>query len=422
MFIEKKLKNGINVVLAPLKDTKAVTALVLVKVGSRHETKVTNGMAHFLEHMMFKGTKKRPTTLHISHELDSIGASYNAFTGKDHTGYYIKADVRELPLLLDMLSDLLLNATLPDVEIQREKNVIVEEINMYEDNPMMFIGDLFERLLYDGSKLGWEIAGTREGVRAMTRKQMVDFRTAFYHPARITIGIAGNIDDTLFSDVEKLFGRAKKKPFGKTFTPYTHKQKKPRVRILKKQTEQVHLALGFPAFKRGDKRLPALHMLHAILGGTMSSRLFIAVRERQGLCYYVRSGVDTLEDTGSFVVTAGLSADKIEKAITIIMRELKKIRDKGVTKKELDKAKHNLRGKSTLALEETSAVVDWYARQTMFGDKIKTPDQKIAEVFTVTREDVQKVARQVIDFQRTNLAMIGPFDDEKPFLDLISIK
>ncbi len=418
MYTLHTLDNGIKVVLAPLKDTKAVTALVLVKVGSRYETKPTNGMAHFLEHMMFKGTKKRPSMLHISHELDSIGASYNAFTSKDHTGYYIKADVRELPLLLDMLADLLLNATLPDVEIQREKNVIVEEINMYEENPMMYIGDLFEQSIYSGSTLGWEIAGSRDGIRAMTREQMTRFRTQYYHPARITVGIAGNIDASILPDIQKLFV-GKRRPFGTRYDAFRVTQRVPKVKLMYKETEQVNVALGFPALHHNDPRLPALQVLNVILGGNMSSRLFIAVRERRGLCYSIHSGADTLEDTGSFAVTSGLAAKKIKEALQIIVRELHRIRTTSVTPKELKKAQHYIRGKTTLALEESSAVVDWYARQVLFDQPVKTPDQKVSEIFNVTREDVGRVAREVINFSRANLALIGPFKEEAPFLKLL---
>lgn len=418
MFSEHKLSNGTRVILAPLKETKAVTALVLVKVGSRYETARTNGLSHVLEHMMFKGTKKWPTSLAISHTLDSIGAEYNAFTSKDHTGYYIKASEEEMPLVLEMLGELLLHAKLSAEELEREKNVIVEEIHMYEDNPMAHIGDVYEELLYGGSKLGWLISGSKETVLGMTQKDMLDYRDTYYHSGRVLIGVAGNVGKDSLKLIEKHF-RVPKKPFGKHFEPFIARQTKPRVKVSFKETTQVHMTLGFHGFKYGDKRLVATQLLHVILGGNMSSRLFIAVRERRGLAYYVRSGIDVYEDTGGFSVSAGLDASRIELAIQIIVKELERIRDKGVTAKELDKAKHYMRGHTTLALEETSAVVDWYAKQALFDQPMKTPEQKLKEVFAVTREQVRAVAKDLIDMRRANLAMIGPFKDEEKFLKLL---
>ncbi|MDO8582249.1 MAG: pitrilysin family protein [bacterium] len=418
MFSQHKLSNGTRVILAPFKDSKAVTALVLVKVGSRYETARTNGLSHVLEHMMFKGTKKWPTSLSISHALDSIGAEYNAFTSKDHTGYYIKASEEEMPLVLEMLSELLLHATLSAEELEREKNVIVEEIHMYEDNPMAHIGDVYEELLYGGSKLGWLISGSKETVMGMTQKDMLDYRDTYYHSGRVLVGVAGNVNEKTLKLVEKYF-RVPKKPFGQKYEPFVAKQTKPRVKVSFKETTQVHMTLGFYGFKHGDKRLAAAQLLHVILGGNMSSRLFIAVRERLGLAYYVRSGLDVYEDTGGFSVSAGLDASRIELALTTIIKELALIRDKGVTAKELDKAKHYMRGHTTLALEETSAVVDWYAKQALFDQPLKTPEQKLKEVFAVTREQVQAVAHDLIDMRRANLAMIGPFKDEEKFLKLL---
>ncbi len=419
MFSTHKLSNGTKVILAPLKETKAVTALVLVKVGSRYETPRTNGLSHVLEHMMFKGTGKWPTSLAISHTLDSIGAEYNAFTSKDHTGYYIKASVEEMPLVLEMLGELLLHAKLSAEELEREKNVIVEEIHMYEDNPMMHIGDVYEELLYGGSKLGWLISGSKETVLGMTQKDMLDYRDTYYHSGRVLVGVAGNVNKDTLQLVEKYF-RVPKKPFGQRFEPFVARQTKPRVKVQFKETTQVHMTLGFHGLKHGDKRLAAAQLLHVILGGNMSSRLFIAVRERRGLAYYVRSSVDTYEDTGGFSVSAGLDASRIELAIQIIVKELERIRDNGVTAKELDKAKHYMRGHTTLALEETSAVVDWYAKQALFNQPLKTPEQKLKEVFAVTRDHVQAVAKDLIDMRRANLALIGPYKEEEKFLTLLS--
>ena len=293
---------------------------------------------------------------------------------------------------------------------------------MYRDNPMMYIGVLFEALLFQGSTLGWDIAGTRESVRSMTRARMAAFRKHFYHADRMVFGLAGNIDTKVLPVIEERFGRLARRSYGKKFARFATHQRAPRILLHTRETEQVHLALGFPSYPRGDRRLPTLRILDSILGGNMSSRLFIAIRERKGLAYYVHSSIDTFEDTGSFAVGSGLTASKIEQAIKIIVKELHNIREHGVTEKELEKAKHFMRGKMTLALEETDAVVDWYAKQALFGHEVKTPEEKMKELFAVTNADIKRVACEIFNFSKVNLAMIGPFKgEEERFKKLLRI-
>jgi len=412
------LANNVRLITIAKDDTQAATILVMVRAGSRYESRRVNGVSHFVEHIMFKGTKKRPNTLAISKELDGVGAEYNAFTGKDYTGYYIKADVRHLPMAIDVLTDMLHNSLFDAKEIEREKNVIVEEINMYEDNPIMQVEEILEELLFAGNSLGWSIAGSRDNVRGMTRADLVNYRDQYYRGANVVVGLAGNIskkDIALL--VKKLKFPASKKL--NQFKSIKIDQRAPRVKIQFKETEQVQLALGFPAYGYTNAKLYALQLLSVIVGGNMSSRLFLSVRERNSLAYFIRSGLNVYEDTGAFTVQSGLDKKQIDRALKLIMTELAKAAKSGVTNDELARAKEYIAGKTALNLEDSSNVVQWYVQQELLTNKILTAEQKLAKFMTVTRADVAKVAKEVLVSKRANLAIIGPFKDEKHFADIL---
>lgn len=417
-----KLKNGFPVILIPLKESKSMTLLVLYRVGSRYEDlKINHGASHFIEHLMFKGTKKRPTTLDISKELDGIGAEFNAYTSKDHTGYYIRADAEKFPLACDILSDMLWNSKFDNKEIQREKGVIIEEIKMYEDQPMYYAEMLFERLVFQGNMLGPDIAGTEKSLRQMSRKDIIDYLGSFYEPRNGVIIVAGKINKNIKNLLNKYFVQKNnyKKIFKQEYEVFKNQQKETRVLLDCRKTKQVHLALGFPAYSYSHPDLYALHVLAVILGGNMSSRLFINVRERKGLCYYIRAQADVYQDTGNLMIRSGLDKDKIHEAIKIIMAELKKIKTRGITAKELKQAKEFLKGRLTLQLEETNDLAEFYGRQYLLTDELLTPEQKINKIFKVTIGQVNKVAKDLIKSEKLNLAMISPFKDKKGFLDLL---
>lgn len=421
MYKKIVLKNGIRVVLVPDEHTKAATVFVLYRVGSRYEQAKYNGVSHFIEHMMFKGTKRRPATADISRELDGVGAEYNAFTGKDMTGYYVKIDSRHLPLALDMLHDMLYCSKFEDKELQQERKVIMEEIHMYKDNPMRRIEDIVEEQVFNGSSLGWNIAGDQKSMDAITRASMLAYKNAFYTPERTVIAVAGNITSDTFPQIEKLFGRIPKKKTAPDFSAYQNAQKAPRIKVEFKETEQIQLALGFPAFAYGDKRLPALSVLGNILGGTMSSRLFIEVRERKGLAYSVRASADPFEDTGLFVVRAGLTKSRIDEAVKLICAQLVKIREKGVTSAELKRAKENIRGRVVLELEDSSDLAGYFGNQEIYLNEIKTPDERFAKINAVTAAEVLAVAKEIIRPDKASLALIGPFKDEARFAKLLKL-
>lgn len=412
------LKNGLPVHLIPFEGTDAATAFVLFKVGSRYEEAETNGAAHFIEHLMFKGTKRRPKTLDISRALDSVGADYNAFTSKSWTGYHVKADAAHLDLAVDLLHDMLFHSKFDKGEMDRERGVIVEEINMYRDNPMMRVEELLEQEMFAGSPLGRDIGGTEQTMRSMTREAVLAFRDAHYVPERAVVAVAGKVDRTVLPLLERTFGRARRArkpaaPFVPAVLPTPSKA--PRLIVENKDTKQIQVAMGFPGYPIGDDRVPAAHLLSVILGGTMSSRLFISVRERKGLCYFIRSSHQPMEDTGVFQVHSGLEAKRLKVAVATILRELKKARMGGVTARELKEAKENVRGRLRLALEDSSDRAEWFATQELFHKKVRAPEEYLKKLDRVTGAQVKAAARELLDLSRLTVAAIGPFKDEKDF-------
>jgi predicted Zn-dependent peptidase len=402
--------DGLRVIVVPKKDTSAVTLLVLFGVGSRYENKKISGVSHFVEHLMFKGTQRRPDTAMISKELDGVGAEYNAFTGKDHTGYYIKTDARHLALSIDMLSDMLVNSKFAAEEIQREKGVIIEEINMYEDNPMMYVEDVLEQLMFGDQPLGWSIAGWRETVNALTRQQIVDYYQEHYHPRNAVVIISGKISAGALKDLKRkliLPRQAKEK-----FPPVVIQQSQPAFRLLNKEAEQLQVALGFGAYSYRQAERYAASLLAIILGGNMSSRLFLSVRERQGLCYFIRCSQNIYQDTGALVIQSGLDKSRIEQALALILDELAKVKEQGVSAEELKRAKEFVRGKSTLDLEDSAALAQFFGSQELLQGKILTPAEQLKKIEAVTVKQVQKAAQEIFQKRKLNLAMIGPYQDK----------
>ncbi|MBI5135607.1 insulinase family protein, partial [Candidatus Uhrbacteria bacterium] len=368
-----------------------------------------------------KGTTRRPETLDISREIDGVGAAYNAFTSKDHTGFYVKIDARHSELAVDILSDILLNSLFAAKEMDKERTVIVEEINMYDDNPTMSIGDEFELLLYPNNTLGWLISGPRENIlKSITQPDIVEYYRHWYQPKNMIVVLSGNIPSGLPKIVNQAFKPLKATaPLGKPFVPLKRSVAKGRVRLKWKETEQIHIGLGSASYAHEDKRLPALEVLSVILGGNMSSRLFVSVREKRGLAYMVRAGVTPYEDTGNIMIHAGLDKSRLEEAITVILAELKSVCATGVTADELMRAKEFLAGHVALQLEDSSAVAQWYGGQQILLGHSKTPEDRLKEIRAVTRAGVQAVAKELFTPNNLRLAIIGPYKDPKPFEKLL---
>lgn len=412
MFTLTKQPNGLRVLTVPRLSATSVTFLLLFPVGSRHENKRVNGVSHFVEHLLFKGTKKRPTTLAISKELDSIGAEFNAFTSKEYTGYYIKTTPEHADLACDVLSDILFNSRFSANEIERERKVIIEEIKMYEDNPLMHIGELFESVIFRGHALGRPIGGEKEGIAKMARKDIVAYFNRNYRLREAVFTAAGNISVIAAEHLAKKYFSPALRGLSRSTSPYRKEQKQPQVLLdARESVQQAQIALGFPAYGYTHKNVPALKLLALILGGNMSSRLFIKIRERMGLAYAIRASIDHFVDTGYMVVQAGVDTGKAKKAVDAIMQELKRARDKGVTQKELEQARAYLRGQLFLRLEESDFVANWYTTQALFFDEMKSPEDRLAEYDALTCADIKCAAQDVLRPARANIAVIGPYKD-----------
>jgi len=411
MFKKTKLKNGLRVVAVPMKNAKSVTVLVLVGTGSKYETKDINGISHFLEHMFFKGTKKRPTTLKISETLDMIGGQYNAFTSKETTGFWAKVDKKHTDVALDWISDMFLNAKFEAGEIDREKGVVIEELNMYLDTPTSYVSELFEDLLYKDQPAGWRIVGEKENIMAFTREKVADYYRTHYSNENTVICIAGDIDTAqIAKKIEKYFGPSKNQEAMPKLAVKEF-QSKPEVLLHHKKTDQTHFCLGVRAYDMFDKRRHTLTLMSVILGGNMSSRLFISVRERNGLGYYVHTSVDATTDTGYLVTQSGIKNDSLEKAVGLVLDEYRDLRNKKITPKELKKAKDFVRGSMSLSLDSSDAQASFYANQEVMGKELLTPEEKMKLIDKVTVNDIKKVAEDIFKNERLNLSVIGPFEE-----------
>ncbi|MCF6276735.1 MAG: insulinase family protein [Candidatus Magasanikbacteria bacterium] len=415
MYEFQKLKNGVKVCYVPLEHTKSVTVLVMYAVGSRDESEKLSGASHFIEHLMFKGTKKRKNTLILTREIDRLGAEYNAFTSKEYTGYYIKSDSSYIQKSLDILSDMLFDSLFLAREMEREKKVIVEEIKMYNDNPMMNIDTVFENVLYKNA-LGRDIAGTVENVLSFKRDDVLKFKDKFYQPKNMTIVVAGNLDDNIKKYISEYFEVRQNNKIRKVkmeLGVFGSTKKVDRLVVQEKDTSQAQIMLGFPAFSRQDKDGKTLSVLNSILGGSMSSRLFMQIRERRGLAYMVRSGQEKFKDTGYSFVRVGLDSKNINKTIKIVEKELENIKTKGVSVRELKDVKTRFKGSMSLSMEDSSAVASWFAHQIMFMDEIKTPDQVVEEIRGVSLSDVKRVANKIFKPSKMRLAVIGKINKKE---------
>jgi len=421
MFKKNTLENGLRIITVPLKNTQSVTVLVLVGTGSKYETKEVNGISHFVEHMFFKGTRKRPNTLKIAETLDRVGGFYNAFTSKEITGYWAKVDSQHLNLALDWVSDILLNSKFEEKEMVKEKKVIIEEINMYLDMPMSYVHDLWERLLYGDQPAGWMIAGEKETVIKIKRKNILEYIKNHYLAKNIIVCVAGNINPKITERKIKEYFKKIKTAVPKIKLKTIEKQRRSQSLIHFKETDQTHFCLGVRGYDLFHPLRHAQGVLATILGGNMSSRLFISVREKAGLCYYIRTSPENMTDTGYLVTQSGVDHKNVEKAIGLILKEYKIFKNKKVEESELQKAKDYLKGNLILSLESSDAQAGFYAGQELLEEEILTVKERLREIDKVTAGDVQKVAKEIFNPQKLNLALIGPFKNKSKFGKLLKI-
>ncbi len=415
------LDNGLRVLTIPIKESLTTTVLILVEAGSKYETKEINGISHFLEHMCFKGTKKRPKSIDISSELDGIGASYNAFTSMEYTGYYAKAQPKHFDKILDVVSDIYQNSIFDSSEIDKERGVIIEEINMYEDLPMRRVQELFTTLLYGDQPAGWDIAGRKDVIKKLTRDDFIKYHNEHYLAKSSLVVLAGKFDEEeSLKKIKEAFSgikSGKKTPKVKT----VERQEKPEILLKHKETDQTHLVLGVRAFDIFDKRKYALELLADILGGGMSSRLFQKIRGEMGAAYYVRADADPFTDHGYLAVSAGIDRNKINQVIEAIIEEFKKMTENRLEKNELQRAKDHLIGRLMLGLETSDQLAGFYGGQEILTREIIGPQDLIKKIQAVTAEEIAAVAGEIFQNQKLNLAVIGPFKEKEKFEKILKL-
>jgi predicted Zn-dependent peptidase len=420
MFETRTLPNGVRVLQAPQADAQSTAAMVMYAAGSRYERPEASGIAHFCEHMFFKGTERRPTAKDIAFEVDAMGAEFNAFTGKEYTGYYIKCAKEQTVRGLDVLADMLLHSRFDGDEIEREKGVIVEELNMYLDTPSDHLPDVYDELLYGDTPLGRKIVGSKDTVRAATRDTFLEYIDEWYVPRRMVVGLGGSVTDAALAAVEQHFGGLGDRESG-SYEPFTgNGASGPEVRLDVKDSDQLHIRIGGGGLPLGHPDRYVAQVLSALLGGGMSSRLFSEVRERRGLAYYVFAQHGQHLDTGSLFAQAGVDTSRAEEAMSTIVGELRRIADDPVPAEELDKTKSYLRGRLVLGLEDPRSVVAFGLRGEVLEGEARELPEILAGIDAVTAEDVQRLARELFAPEELRLATVGPFDDQDQARSLLA--
>ncbi|HCM36580.1 MAG: hypothetical protein A3J30_01465 [Candidatus Wildermuthbacteria bacterium RIFCSPLOWO2_02_FULL_47_9c] len=421
MLKKTTLKNGLRIVTIPQRSTRTVTVLVLVGAGSKYETKDKSGISHFLEHMFFKGTKKRPTPLAVAEALDQVGGQYNAFTGEDYTGYYAKVDSSHFDLALDWVADIFLRSVLPQKEIEKEKGVVTEELHMHRDNPALHIGDLWSKLLYGDQPVGWNIAGNEESVRSLSRNDLQEYMRRQYVASNTVVCVAGNIRQKQATEKMRAAFASISAHRPALKAPVREAQRQPRLLLEWRKTNQTNIALGVRGYGLEDHRRFAQYLIAVVLGGMMSSRLFVEVREKLGLAYDISTQSENDPDTGFLLTTAGVKNDSASKAVQVILKEYKKLKTKLISGAELTKAKEYEKGKLALQLELSNAKASFYATQELLRGEMLTPERLYDKINQVTPGDIKAVARDLFAPEKLNLAVLGPYRKESAFLPLLKI-
>jgi predicted Zn-dependent peptidase len=420
VFTRETLSNGVRLLAAPMPQVQSVACFIMFAAGSRYETPETSGIAHFAEHMFFKGTERRPTAQQIGNELDGIGAEFNAFTSKEYTGYYVKCAAEHREHAFDVLVDMLRHSKFEPEEIEREKGVIVEEMNMYFDTPRDYISGVYHQLLYGDTPLGWDIIGRKETVRGATRETFLDYVNTWYRGERMVVGVAGNYPESVRDEIESLLSEVQPgAPEGPPSADVGNGAG-PRVKVHSKESDQAHVCIGVPSYQLDHPDRYALQLVGTVLGTGMSSRLFTEVRERRGLAYYVFATNHSYTDTGTLYSQAGVDINRIDEAIETIARELKKIAAEPVPAEELEKAKNVAKGRFVLQTESPHGMIMFGLRREVLEGRATEPEEVLADIDKVTADDVRRVAQDVLGGDGLNLALIGPFDDGSRFEQLLA--
>ncbi len=422
MFKSQTFDNGLRVVTAEMPHMESVSLGVWINAGVRNEQKATNGISHMLEHLVFKGTKKRDA-VRLKQDIEGRGGSFNGFTAEEFTCYLVKVLAKDVELGMDVLSDMALNPLLKEYDIAKEKQVIIEEINMYRDMPSHYIHELLTEILWPDHPLGLPLAGTVESVSSISRKDLAGYQRLFYNPANMVVAAAGNADAGKIQELSKKYFRAEKscrhlpKPAAAFKT-----QSSPSAAIHYKKTEQTHVAIGIHAPHRFHPDRYVVSLLNVILGANMSSRLFQEVREKKALCYEIGSSVRRYQDAAAFVISAGVDYDKLVKSLEVILGELKKIKKTPVGGNELTRAKEYYKGQLALALEDTMSAMLWYGEKTATREKEFDVREIMNKIDSIDAGDISRVASSIFTDENLNLAVIGPVEKKKRIEEALHIR
>lgn len=421
MFKKIKLDNGLRIITAPMQGTNTITVLVLCGTGSDYESREIGGISHFLEHMFFKGTSKRPHPDMIKNELDSIGSVSNAFTSHEITGYHIKAAKSYLDQSLDLLADIYKNSQLAGEEIERERQVIIEEMHKDRDTPTLFIWWVWERLLYGDQPAGWDVIGEEKIIRSLTRDDFVNYFTHQYVASNTAVVVAGNFDEQkTIETVKNLFADVRNQPPMRSKPALTQAQTAPGLAIEYKETDQTHMALGFRGLAANHPQRYAADVLATLLGGSWSARMWDRIREKLGLAYTVWSAHESYSNRGYLITYAGVDHPNVEKTIRAALEEYKNVCTTPVSEPELKRVKDYIRGTTLISLEQSNAVASFIGTEEMVTGNPLTIDEVFAKLDAVTIDDIHKVAQEIIKPESLNLAMIGPWKDASVFQKIIT--
>ena len=421
MYKKTTLDNGLRIVTANMPYARSVTIGIYLATGSRYEQKSEMGVSHFLEHILFKGTEKYPTSRELSIAVESVGGILNGETDKELTVYWCKVARPHFHIALDVLTDMILSSKFDPAEIDKERQVIIEEINRSKDSPAQEVDQLTDEILWPGHPLGDDIAGTKETVSSMTRDNMLDYMHHQYSPSTAVVAIAGDVQhDEMVDAVIKATRNWKHSHEPRVYLPYKT-QTNPRLKVQKKDTEQVHVCLALPGISLFDPRRFSLDLLNVVLGGGMSSRLFLEIREKLGLAYAIHSYIDHYLDSGAVIVYAGVDVKNLTIAVNAILEQLARLRDQPVGEEELTKAKELSKGRLLMRMEDSYAVSGWLGGQEVLTNKILTDDEVVALIDAVTAKDIQNVAADLVAGDQLRMAVVGPIKDEKGLAKLLKL-
>jgi len=417
----KKMDNGLRIVTYELPSAKSVSISIWVKIGSRYEKEDEHGITHFIEHLVFKGTKKRRNSFCIANEIERVGGDINGETSREYTGYTVKIPYNYFSLGLDILSDILCNPLFRQKDILKEGNVVLEEISTYKDTPSEFVYDLLGELMWANQPLGKSELGTQETISKINRDQIIDYMNKYYVPSNMVISIVGNVSHDVGIAEVKRYIDIQKTSHKPRFQKAIEKQNKPEILLKRKQSDEAHLCFGIRTIPLRDPEYYVQKIIDVILGTGMSSRLFQELRDKKGLAYNVTSNTASFQDTGALIIYAGVALAKVKEAIEIVLQEIRKIRNGHISEAELFNAKEYYKGALALNLEDTLEMSEWLGTNLLLKDEIPSLETTFAKIDKVELDDIIGFSQKYFIDKNLNLVIIGPFENEDNFRQILII-